>query len=1072
MLTLHQGNHLEVLVDRLAEVLAVPPDDPLAPEHVVVQNVGMARWLSLELARRHGVCAHVKFAFPAAFLWEMWRRVLPDVPARSPLEPAVATWRLFALLGTLERDATFAPLHAWIGDDRDGTRRFALAGRLAELYDQYVVYRPDWIRDWEAGSDERWQAALWRRLVAGTDGRHGARLAQDFLAAMHRGVAPGVVPSRVVLFGVPTMPPAQVQAFAALGARCDVHCFVLNPAQHHWAHVLSERTIAHLGGDAAAAHRESGNALLASLGQQGRDVIDELQTHAPLDDNHWVEPGEDTLLHCVQSDILNLRERPSDGAAPTPVAADDDSIRLHVCHAPMREVEVLHDRLLALFDADPTLRPSDVVVMTPDVGTYAPCIEAVFGTAPPERWIPFSIADRSVRAESPLVDAFLQLLDLPDGRWDATALLGLLEVPAVRRRFALDEADLPQVHRWVREAGVRWGIDAQGRAQLGLPPTAEHTWRFGLDRLLLGWALPGRNRRLDGDVLPIDEVEGSAARALGGLAAFAEAAFALETRLAPPRPPAAWSAELLALLDAFFAPGPEDDEAVTAIRAACSALAEAAHAAGADAAVSRALVRVELRRLLELSQPRGRFLTGGVTVCAMVPMRSIPFQVVCLLGLDIGSFPRTRRAPGFDLMADDHRRGDRSRRADDRWLFLEAILSARRCLHLSWVGRGIRDNAEIPPSVVVSELLDVLERGFVPTAPGCRTLRDQLVVEHPLQPFSRRYFTGEDARLASYSHELCEASRALRTTARTSAPLLASPLPPLPAEDVSLDALVDFLCHPTRHFLRERLRLRLVGDDGELDDREPFALDGLGAWTARTELLALRREGVDVDQAERLLRARGLLPHGEMGRAAFRRIVREVEAFRRRLEDAGAVGAGASVPVTHVLADGTRLRGVVSGVFPGGLIEWRMGSLRARDRLALWTRHLLLQAGGKGGARSLWLGGSRDVEDYALHPVADPAAELERLVRLYRRGRCELLPFFPQSGLKYLETLPKGERQAWWAAVEEWEGNEYRPGAGEGEDPWNVVAWRDTEPLRRREFAELAVEAFEPVLAAAKGPAA
>ncbi|MCW5891078.1 MAG: exodeoxyribonuclease V subunit gamma [bacterium] len=1071
MLTLHQGNRLEVLVDRLAAVLAVPPDDPLAPEHVVVQNAGMARWLSLELARRHGVCAHVRFAFPAAFLWEMWRRVLPDVPARSPLEPAVATWRLFGLLGGLERDATFAPLHAWMGDDPDGTRRFALAGRLAELYDQYVVYRPDWMRDWEGGADARWQAVLWRRLVAGTDGRHGARLAQEFLAAMAGAAAGDALPARVALFGVPTMPPAQVQAFAALGARSDVHCFVLNPSREHWAHVLSARAIAHLGGDAEAEHRESGNALLASLGQQGRDVIDELQTHAPLDDDCWREPGEATLLEAVQMDVLELRERPWDGGARTPVAAADDSIRLHACHAPMREVEVLHDRLLALFDAHPELCPADVVVMTPDVGTYAPCIEAVFGTAPPERWIPFSIADRSVRAESPLIEAFLRLVDLPDGRWDATGLLALLDVPALRRRFGLDEADLPQVQRWVREAGIRWGIDAAGRAQLGLPPTAEHTWRFGLDRLLLGWALPGRNRRLDGDVLPLDEIEGSAARALGGLAAFADAAFGLDARLRAPRPPAAWAAELLALLDDFFAPGADDDEAVAAARDACAAFAEAAQAAGADAPVSRALVRAELQRALEQSRPRGRFLTGGVTVCAMVPMRSIPFPVVCLLGLDIGSFPRTRRAPGFDLMADDHRRGDRSRRADDRWLFLEAILSARRCLHLSWVGRGIRDNAEIPPSVVVSELLEVLERGFAPTAPGCRTLREQVVVEHPLQPFSRRYFGGDDARLASYSTELCEASRTLRTTARASGPLLEAPLPAPPAEDVGLDRLVDFLAHPTRDFLRERLRLRVAGDDAGLDDREPFGLDGLGAWTARTELLALRRDGVDPDAAERLLRARGMLPHGEMGRAAFRGAAREVEAFHRRLEDAGAVGAGVSVPVAHALADGTRLAGIVPGVFAGGLIEWRMGGLRARDLLGLWVRHLALQADGKGGARSLWLGGSRDVEAVVLHRVAHPGALLAELVALYRRGRCELLRLFPESAYAYQEQLPRGERQAWWAAVECWEGNEYRPGAGESENAWNVLAWRDTDPLDA-EFSALARRVFEPLLAAMKGTAA
>lgn len=1067
MLTLHQGNHLEVLVDRLADVLAVPPDDPLAPEHVVVQNVGMARWLSLELARRHGVCAHVRFALPGAFLWETWRRVLPEVPDASTLDPAVAAWRLFAVLGELERAPRFVPLHAWLGDAHDDVRRHALARRLADLYDQYLLYRPQWIAQWEAGEDPRWQAELWRRVAARMRGPHRAQLGHAFVAALTRGgLVDGALPARVALFGVPSIPPAQLQAFGALASRVAVHCFVLNPAQEHWAHVVPERTIAHVArsGDAAARHLETGHPLLASLGQQGRDVIDQLQELAHDTADCWAEPGDDTLLHRLQSDILHLH--PRDAATRVPVAADDRSIALHACHSPMREVEVLHDRLLALFDADPTLRPSDVVVMTPDVEAYAPCVEAVFGTAPPARHIPYTIADRSLRADTPLVDAFVRLLELPDGRWDAPSLLGLLDVPALRRRFGLDEADLPQVHRWVRDAAVRWGIDADGRERLGLPATAEHTWRFGLDRLLLGWALPGGNRELDGDVLPLDEVEGSAARALGGLAAFAEAAFALDATLAAPRSPSAWAATFLGVVDAFFAPGPADEEATAALRAACAALEVAARAADADAPVSRGLVVAELRRQLDAATRRGRFLTGEVTVCAMVPMRSIPFAVVCLLGLGIGSFPRSRRAPGFDLMADDRRRGDRSRRDDDRWLFLEAICSARRALHLSWVGRGIRDNAEIPPSVVASELLDVLERGFAPSPPFA-TLRAQLEIVHPLQPFSRRYFgAGDDRRLASYSEELAQASRALRRDPRGSAPLAARTLAAAaPPGDVALDDLVDFLCHPTRFFLRERLRIRLTADDAVLEDREPFALDGLAAWTVRSELLALRREDVPPAHAERLLRARGLLPHAEVGRATFRRLAAEVDAFVARLADAGAVGTEERRMLALPLEDGTTLAGTVGGLFAGGLVEWRLGRLRARDRLGVWVRHLLLQAAGGTASRPcLWVGTGKD-DFLSLGPVADAAGVLRDLVALYREGHCRLLPLFPESACAFVDERRKGERRARWAAAEKWEGNEYYGGPGESEDAWNALAWRETEPLDD-EFERLAERVFGPILAA------
>jgi exodeoxyribonuclease V gamma subunit len=1044
MLTVVQGNRLETLAERLVAVLRADPLPPLVPEIVVVQSGGMARWLAMRIASRLGVCANVRFPFPAALLWEIARALVPGVPAAPALEPAVMTWHLLALLDALPTDAAFAPLRTALGAG-DERHRFALARRLADLFDQYLVYRPDWIAAWERGEETHWQAALWRRLVAREPGAHRARI----WARVAPDAKTAALPARIAIFGISALPPAELEAFARLATHIDVRLFVLNPCREYWGDVVAERDVPRraAGRDAARLHLATGNPLLASLGRQGRDFIDRVQEHAAAEVDLFEEPDTQTLLGCLQSDVLHLRDR-RDAAERPVLPAADDSVQAHACHTPMREVEVLHDRLLALFAADPTLTPADVVVMTPAIERYAPCIEAVFATAPPERRIPFTVADVSLRAESAVVEAFLELLELPESRYEASRLVALLAVDAVRRRFGMTEADLALVRRWVRESGVRWGADAAQRAALGLPGIAEHTWRFGLDRLLLGYAMRGEGRYCVGGVLPYDDVEGTPARALGRLAAFADAACGLCERLAAPRPPGDWATVLGALLEEFFAPDADEDEAaLAAVRAALGALADSASRAGFTAPVSLALVRAELGRALEAPTRTGRFLAGSVTVCAMVPMRSIPFAVVCLLGMNDDAFPRANRAPSFDRMAEAPRRGDRNRRDDDRYLFLEALLSARRCLYVSWVGRSIRDNRLLPPSVVVSELLDYVERAY----------GRSLIVEHPLQAYSRRYFDGSRPELRSFAAERCAATRQLAPGG--SVPAFVRRLPEAGEEwrTVDVEQLVRFWMGPARYLLRERLGLRLDEAEDMVESREPFVLEGLGRWTLRARLLEWRLAGHPCAAALPVMRAAGLLPHGRVGEVVFGRTCEEIEQFARRVEGARAGAPLAPLAVDLALGP-VRLRGTLGDVSRTGLVTVRVGTMRAKDRVALWIRHLVLGCLAPAGVacQSRLIG---ETEEVTLGPVAAPVDTLGVLAQRYWEGLHRPLPFFPESALAAF----RRPQDPLGAARQRFAG-EHLP---EGADPYVDLAFRGVAPLGR-EFLDLARAVFGPLEASAR----
>lgn len=1062
----YQSNRLEILADRLTDLLRRPLDSPLTSEVVVVQSNGMARWLALRLANRLGVCANLNWRFPATFLWEMSRAVLRQLPPTSVFDKPVLVWRTMGLLRDLEEAPRFEPLRAYLGDGRDDFRRHELAYRIADCFDQYLIYRPDWIGKWEIGEEDHWQAELWRRLARNGEA-HRVRVQQQFGAALASGdFDRHRLPERVAIVGVAALPPLYLDLLAGLARYVDVHLFLLDPCREYWGDIRAERDLARLGEeiDPDEAYLTVGNPLLASLGKQGRDFIDLLQAYPRVEWEGFAEPTGDDLLHCLQADILHLRERGSEEHPPSPLRPDDRSVQVHVCHGPMREVEVLHDQLLALFEAQRDLRPSDVIVMAPDIATYGPLIEAVFDSAPRERRIPFSVADQGVHAENPLVEVFFGLLDLGGSRFDAAQVLSLLEPPAVRRRFGLSEDDLEHIRRWVRGVGIRWGIDAGIKNTWELPATAEHTWRAGLDRLLLGYALPGGGRDLYGDILPYDEVEGGEAQALGRLQSFTEALFGLDARLRERRPLAEWAITLGSVLDRFFEPREREENELQLIRAALEALDGDAKLADFGESVTLAVVKAALRvRLNAIEGQSGRFLGGGVTCCAMVPMRSIPFPVVCLIGMNDDAYPRSQRPVGFDLMATRFRRGDRSRRQDDRYLFLETLLSARRCLYLSYVGQNIRDNSVLPPSVLVGELLDVVNRGFYRTEGGRAS--EQLVTHHPLQAFSRRYF-GDDSRLFSYAREWVEASRQAGRGERDAVPLLTEELPePEPAlRSVTLEGLARFFKNPARWLLRERLGIRPEQGEEALATREPFVLDGLENYQLVGQMLELHRDGRPAAEIESVMRASGALPHGQVGESVFAEAQARVTRFAGRLGRALPRRGAEWLNVDLALGE-FRLTDRLTGLTPTGWVGYRLASMKASDYLNLWLHHLTLNVAAPAGValQSHWVAEDKDV---ILNPVAEPERQLRVLLELYWQGSRRLLHFFPKSALAYIERFRKEQDtdKALWAARKTWEGDEHREGSAERDDAYYQLAFRDTDPLDAA-FAELATAVFEPLFA-------
>ena len=880
------GNRSEDLAQAVIAWLGQNPLAPLEQEVVLVQSNGIAEWFKMELARQLGVCGSTRVELPGRFLWRTYRELLGPraVPRDSPLDKLPMTWRLMQVLPGLLETRNFEPVRRYLAQD-DPRRQLQLAQQLADLFDQYQNYRSDWLEDWAGGRDlllqaqgkqiavppdQAWQPELWRAVLGTLSESQRAtirpRLHRQAIQRLQGEDELGDrLARRVVVFGMSHMPASTLEALAALSRHCQVLLAIPNPCRYYWGDIIEGRELLRaerrrhalregreLSTVALEDMHQHAHPLLAAWGRQSRDFIRQLDAFDDADETRQRFPqaridlfdessDQDgtPLLGRVQNRIRDLEplQPLSADAAPEPLPAADRSIVFHIGHSRVRELEILHDQLLQMLASNepgrPALQPRDIVVMVPDIEQMAPAIRAVFGQygRHDQRHIPFDIADLSAKSSSTIVMALEWLLQLPAQRCRISELVDLLEVPAVARRFGVRPEQLPQLTHWMSGAGIRWGLNLLQRAQIGLAACGEQNsaW-FGLHRMLLGYAAGSLAELPQGSgwagIEPYAEVGGLEAELAGSLAHLLRALLDWWQCCEADATPAVWAERGRALLKALFTPAEElDGQVLEALERALIEWVLACEQAGFEQQVPLYALRQSWIEALDEPGLEQRFRAGGVTFCTLMPMRAVPFEVVCLLGMNDGDYPRRSPRSDFDLMglAGQQRPGDRSRQQDDRQLMLEALLSARRQLYISWTGRNIRDNSEQPPSVLVSQLRDYLAAVWGPACVESRT------TEHPLQPFSRRYFELQpDAAypLLTYAAEWRDLH--VENEAMTGIDMAACP--PLEAEHataLTLQRLASFYRNPARTYFKERLGVSFVERDEEAADVEAFVVEGL-----------------------------------------------------------------------------------------------------------------------------------------------------------------------------------------------------------------------------------------------------
>ena len=1095
-LHLHRADRTDVLASGLGDLLSDPLPDPFAKELVLVSARGMERWLSQRLSHvlgrgdaADGVCAGVEFRNPHSLIAELTGT--GTNPADDPWSPDAMVWPLLEVIDASLDEGWCRTLAAHLGHFETGEaekelrlgRRYAVARRIAGLFASYARQRPHLLIDWLDGgsgglpSDVDWQPPLWRALakLVPADPPHIRH--QKTVARLRDSAVD--LPQRLSLFGHTRLPATEVELIWALATHHDLHLWLPHPSDDLWRALTGVRGAVPRREDVS--HRTVGHPLLATLGRDLRELQRGLPAEVATDEHLPGTTRPETLLGWLQSDVAANAVRPQGRTLST----SDRSVQVHACHGPARQVDVLREVLLGLLADDPTLEPRDILVMCPDIETYAPLINADFGLgdilhgAHPAHLLRMRLADRSLVQTNPLLGVATQVLSLAGGRVTASEVLNLAQAAPVRARFGFTDDNLDDITRWVRQSNIRWGFDQEHRRPYGVD-FVHNTWRFGIDRVLTGVALSDDAHAWIDSTLPLDDVSSNRVELAGRFAEFVDRLQRTVDSLTRTQPLRDWIAGLTDGIARLTRIGDADAWQSSQLDREFGDVLSGA-GTRADTAMRMPDVKALLERRLAGRPTRANFRTGTLTVCTMVPMRSVPHRVVCLVGLDDGVFPRRGIVDGDDVLGRDPMTGERDIRSEDRQLLLDAIGAATEKLVITYTGANAYSGQPRPPAVPLAELLDALEA----TAPDA--VRDRIVVHHPLQPFDVRNVI--PGRLVpdvpfTFDSTVLKAAR-VSVGQRSEQPrFVAGPLPPRPPEDVALVDLVAYFRDPVKGFFRE-LDYTLPWDVDGVDDEMPVDIDALEEWTVGDRLLTDMLRGMTPDDARQAEWRRGTLPPGRLGwrkATELRDQSQLLAAAAMRYRNAAVHTYDVDVP----LGDARRLTGTVSQVFGERLVSVTYSKLGGKHLLESWIPLLALHAHDSSRDWSaVCIGrpkrGTTPREEGLGRPEGSAVELLRDLVAIYDAGRREPLPLPIKTSYAWACARHMGDDPE-KAASYRWRSGNY---PGEDQEPAQVRAWGQNawlselmQPLRPGEECDgetnrlgaYAARLWLPMLRAERGP--
>ncbi len=1041
MLYLHHSNCLVELASILREKLRVPSGNILEPEKILVQNPGMKRWLQQQISQHTGISANLDFPLPTKFIWDVYLSEFETNENLAAWDSEALRWRLMTILGQAHDIPELKLLWPYLKDDDGSISRFQLAVKLAELFSQYLIYRPNMIGKWERGGKadnqiEAWQAHIWRLLNKQSAKPHRAAKLNQLIQRLSEAV-PSIEkkPKQMYVFAISSLSPLYMNVLSVLANKFDVHFFILNPCYHYWGDIQSKREQLKQN---QKNELEVENELLASLGKQGQEYIDYFYDNnlIAIENHEFIVKPVSSVLSLIQNDILTLNNE----EAGYRYNKDDQSIKISCCYSELRELQVLHDHLLHLMEKDNSLKPHDIVVMSPNIDSLAPYIEAVFGYQNNNLHIPFAISEQNLLLNSQLIQTILEWIKIPSSRFTANEVLGWLELKPLQRAYELDGESIEVIRYWVENNHIHWGLNAEQKKKHGFAELDLNTWKFGIDKLLTAYLMDPSVTIEKTQVAAESIMTYTEFLILGRLQKLLDDLSTLAFQFSNPTSLLLWQKNINSMIDQCFDLLDEDEEIIKPLRDEMSEWIIQSEETAFNEVVNKELIHSLLEDSLSKGFMHNQYLTGRINFCNLIPMRSLPFRVVCLIGLTDAAFPVKEIPVQFDLISMYPKKGDRSKREDDRYLFLQSLLAAQEQFYLSYIGKNRRDDSLVEPSVLISELQNYIKQRLGEKLP---------ISETTLQVFSKQNFQKGSYAINWLANEKFE-------NIKFNQPIQIE----VEQEKIKISELEIFYKNPAKYYLEKSLNMSLNEKVRTLDDDEVFSMDPLQKYIVKAKLLENKFDLKTIIEEQYL--QSGEFPEQNIGQFHLAERIIEAEELFKKIVLHERYEKKIILPIQINIGE-TELTGNIISYASNGLLQYSLSKLSGKQIFPYWINHCILCVLGELEFSQVYF---RDKSiGFTVLNCDDAKEQLEIMIEGYFHGVTHGLALFADTAYKY-ETLRvnKSEEQAKKSIEEDWSEDAFYP-ASEFLDIHIRTCFKNSSPLSEP-FYEAVRKYMKPLVSA------
>ncbi|QIV96369.1 DNA helicase/exodeoxyribonuclease V gamma subunit [Allofrancisella inopinata] len=904
----YPSNKLEYLVKIFSKLLQINKNKIFKPTYILVGSRGMQHWLSMELAKQNSISMNTKFDMVNSFIINTSYEITNNQSHKKAYSKEVLSWRIFKLLDDIGVDK----LKNYYKDSSQ--RKYQLSAQIANVFSKYIKYRPAWLEKWQnlqfistsPSEDELWQAKLWQLLIS-ENPKTPIQIQKQGIGKL----SSETLPKDIYIFGVSAISPNNLEFLLEVAKYTNIHLLYLNPCSEYWYDLKKAKVASWLNTEEDFTIQP----LLASFGQQGKDFFNQLLEQNQQEFTSFEHVCEDikitpseasSLLTNIQRNILELNTEKYTNSI-------DNSIIINSCHSPLREIQVLHDNLLELFEQDSTLQPQDVLVMCPNIEDYAPYIESVFTKSPSDspNKLPCSIADRTIIDSESLAASFIEILKLPDSNFEVTKIIDYLSVPALQRKFDITLDQLETIKYWLTEACIYRGLNNQ-----------TFSWNWGLKRLLLGFCLADEPMIIEDSLQTLPNIQTNDIQELGKLYELIELLQSFSEELKQKRSAHDWQEFLLKILDTLFNIDDADEYIANIIKQNIAKIVQHTHQANFTGLIDLAIIRNILTTALSEPIINNHFLRGKITFCSMTPMRSIPFKVIAMLGLNSTTYPRKDTKISFDLT--NHfsaQKGDRTKRDDDKYLFLETIISARSVLYLSFQGNSYKNNSEQEPSLIIKEFISYLETHYN------WELKYNLK-KYPLHPFSPKCYS---KNYQSYDDKWLKLIKAEKQNFNSQQNINIE----LPTK-FSLQEIVNIFDDPFKAYSQYTLDLTLQENEPGLSDTEPFEIDALQTYKIKEHFLNCHENHKDIDLSVKHLRFSGRLPQSPLTDELLHQNLDLVSSFYDKIDHLNLQSLALEANIQNI-----KIYSNIKLSSDNTLTLYKVSSLKPKDKLQLYLKCIL-----------------------------------------------------------------------------------------------------------------------------------